>query len=110
MLFSFCLGADDTILAPYAPRIAKDLGPFLMVTSEDTLSLVLDTLSVVTTIDGSKWITPELANSLVLAMLEVWMKNNKGSANYFAIRNRNNSFLLVIQILSLFHLWVIFWE
>ena len=63
---------------PFVPRIAKDLGPFLLVTSEDTLSLVLETLSVVVEVDGSKWLTPELANSLVLAVIEVWAKNNKG--------------------------------
>lgn len=60
------------------PRIAKDLGPFLLVTTEDTLSLVLETLSVVVEVDESKWLTPELANSLVLAVLDVWAKNNKG--------------------------------
>jgi hypothetical protein len=75
---SFCQGADDAALAPFVPRIAKDLGPFLLVTTEDTLSLVLETLSVVIEVDGSKWLTPELANSLVLAVLEVWTKNNKG--------------------------------
>jgi importin-9 len=61
------------------PRIAKDLGPFLLVTSEDTLSLVLETLGVVVDVDDSKWITEDLANSLVLAVLEVWAKNNKGA-------------------------------
>jgi hypothetical protein len=49
-----------------------------MVTSEDTLSLVLETLSVVIDVDKSVWVTPDLANSLVLATLEVWKKNNKG--------------------------------
>jgi importin-9 len=78
MLLSFYVGADDAALAPYAPRIAKDLGPFLMVTSDDTLSLVLETLSVVVGVDDCKWLTSELANSLVLATLEVWMKNNRG--------------------------------
>ena len=48
-------------------------------TTEDTLSLVLETLSVVVEVDESKWLTPELANSLVLAVLEVWTKNNKGT-------------------------------
>jgi len=64
------------------PRIAKDLGPFLLVTTEDTLSLVLETLSVVVEVDESKWLTPELANSLVLAVIEVWMKNNKGGVSF----------------------------
>jgi hypothetical protein len=68
---------------PFAPRIAKDLGPFLLVTSEDTLSLVLETLAVVIDIDQGKWLTPELAHSLVNAILEVWRKNNKGSSSPF---------------------------
>jgi importin-9 len=51
----------------------------LLATTEDTLSLVLETLSVVVEVDESKWLTPELANSLVLAVLEVWTKNNKGN-------------------------------
>src|SRR5215471_10777010 len=60
------------------PRIAKDLAPFLLVASEDTLSLVLETLGVVVDVDDSGWISVDLANSLVLAVLQVWAKNNKG--------------------------------
>ncbi|KII94307.1 hypothetical protein PLICRDRAFT_50286 [Plicaturopsis crispa FD-325 SS-3] len=74
---NFCQGGEDSALVPFVPRIAKDLGPFLMATSDDTLGLVLDTLSVVVEVDGSKWITADLANSLVLAVLEVWTKNIK---------------------------------
>jgi hypothetical protein len=77
-IHSFCLSADDAALTPFMPRVAKDLGPFLLLTSEDTLCLVLDTLSVVLEADGANWMTPDLANSLVLAALEVWSKNNKG--------------------------------
>ena len=62
---------------PLAPRIAKDIGPFLPVTSEDTLTLVLETLAVVEQIDDGKWITEDLARPLVVAILDVWMKNNK---------------------------------
>ncbi len=47
------------------------MGPFLLHTSEDTLSLVLETLSVIVGVDEGKWMTPELADSLVLAILEV---------------------------------------
>ena len=82
-LISFCQGGDDSALIPFAPRIAKDLGPFLLVTSEDTLSLVLETLAVVIDIDQGKWLTPDLAQSLVNAILEVWSKNNKGSSSTF---------------------------
>jgi hypothetical protein len=57
--------------------MAKALGPFLLLTSEDTLSLVLETLSVVVEIEGD-WMTPDLANDLVGAILDVSMKNVKG--------------------------------
>ncbi|KAF8167572.1 armadillo-type protein [Crassisporium funariophilum] len=73
---NFCQGGDDSALVPFAPRIAKDLAPFLLTTSEDTLSLVLETLSVVIEVQGT-WLTAELAGSLVNASLEVWNKNNK---------------------------------
>ncbi|KZP10073.1 ARM repeat-containing protein, partial [Athelia psychrophila] len=76
-IHNFCEGADDAALVPFVSRIAKDLGPFLLETTEDTLSLVLETLSVVVEVDGSKWLTQDLAHSLVLAVLEVWTKNNK---------------------------------
>ncbi|KAL0068448.1 hypothetical protein AAF712_004526 [Marasmius tenuissimus] len=74
---NFCLGSDDSALTPFVPRIAKDLGPFLLATSEDTLSLVLETLAVVLDVDEGKWMTADLATSLVVATLEVWSKNNK---------------------------------
>ncbi|TFK42052.1 armadillo-type protein [Crucibulum laeve] len=76
-IHNFYQGGEDSALLPFAPRIAKDLGPFLLVTSDDTLSLVLETLSVVVEVNQGKWLTPELADSLVLAELEVWHKNNK---------------------------------
>ncbi|KAJ7292991.1 armadillo-type protein [Mycena rebaudengoi] len=74
---NFFQGGDGSTLSPFAPRIAKDLGPFLPITSDDTLSLVLETLSVVVQVDKGSWLTPELADSLVQAILEVWTKNNK---------------------------------
>ncbi|KAK7464422.1 hypothetical protein VKT23_006589 [Stygiomarasmius scandens] len=74
---NFCTGSDDSALTPFIPRIAKDLGPFLLVTSEDTLSLVLETLAVVVEVDKGKWLTQELASALVVSTLEVWNKNNK---------------------------------
>lgn len=69
---------DDVVLIPMAPRMVKDIGPFLSETSEDTLTLVLETLSVVMELDNGAWITVELAHSLVQAVLNVWMKYNKG--------------------------------
>ncbi|KAI0066668.1 ARM repeat-containing protein [Artomyces pyxidatus] len=73
----FCQGIDDSALKPVVPRIARDLGPFLFQTTEDTLSLVLETLSVVLEVDDSEWLTVDLARDLVLALLEVWTKNIK---------------------------------
>ena len=74
---SFCQNIAHASLAPLAPRIAKDLGPFLLVTSEDTLTLVLEALSVVVEIEGD-WMTTQLAGDLVTAVLDVWTKNVKG--------------------------------
>ncbi|EPQ60043.1 ARM repeat-containing protein [Gloeophyllum trabeum ATCC 11539] len=74
---NFCQGMEASIIIPFAPRIAADLGPFLLMTSEDTLSLVLDTVSVVLDIDDGKWLSVELASSLTSAVLDVWSKNIK---------------------------------
>lgn len=79
---SFCQNIAQSSLGPLAPRIAKDLGPFLLVTSEDTLSLVLEALSVVVEIEGD-WMTPQLAGDLVTAVLDVWTKNVKGIESGF---------------------------
>ncbi|KAI0045675.1 ARM repeat-containing protein [Auriscalpium vulgare] len=73
----FCQDIDDDALKPIVPRIARDLGPFLFQTTEDTLSLVLETLAVVVEVDDSSWLTADLARDLVLALLEVWTKNIK---------------------------------
>lgn len=78
MNYSFCQGGEDSALIPFAPRIAQDLGPLLLVASDDTLSLVLETLSVVLEVDHGSWLVPEQAESLVASVLEVWNKNNKG--------------------------------
>ncbi|KAF5345146.1 hypothetical protein D9758_009691 [Tetrapyrgos nigripes] len=74
---NFASNSPDSALTPFIPRIAKDLGPFLSVTSEDTLSLVLETLAVVVEVDKGRWLTPELASGLVVETLEVWVKNNR---------------------------------
>jgi hypothetical protein len=62
----------------------------LLVTSEDTLSLVLEALSVVLEIEGD-WMTRELASDIVGAVLDVWMKNVKGDGG------RENQALLLKQ-------------
>ena len=78
---SFFNAAEGNEFTHFAPRIAQDIGPFLLVTTEDTLSLVLDTLSVVIDVEKAQWITTDLASSLVGAVLEVWTKFSMRSAS-----------------------------
>jgi importin-9 len=67
-------------MKPYASRIVKDLGPFLLMTTEDTLSLVLEALSIVLDVDKASWLDPDLAHSITVAVLEVWRANRKGTS------------------------------
>lgn len=89
-LNSFCQGAEESAIIDLVPRITKDLGPFLLMTSDDTLSLVLETLSVLLEVGGGSWLGTELASSLLVALFDVWEKNNKGpfSSLTFEISNR----------------------
>jgi hypothetical protein len=66
------------VLVRFAPRTVQALGPFMLATTEDTLLLVLETLSVCVEIDGGSWLTPALARDVTAAALEVWGKTNKG--------------------------------
>ncbi|KAI9510750.1 ARM repeat-containing protein [Russula earlei] len=59
------------------PRIIRDLGPFLLETSEDTLSLVLETVSVLSAVAKGSWFTTDLAIALTAALLDIWPKNMK---------------------------------
>ncbi|KAI9453938.1 hypothetical protein F5148DRAFT_451505 [Russula earlei] len=59
------------------PRIIRDLGPFLLETSEDTLSLVLETVSVLSAVAKGSWFTTDLAVALAAALLDIWPKNMK---------------------------------
>ncbi|KAH9958982.1 ARM repeat-containing protein [Russula dissimulans] len=68
---------SDTELA-IVPRIIRDLGPFLLETTEDTLSLVLDTVSVLSVVAKGSWFTTDLAVALTTALLDIWPKNIKG--------------------------------
>ena len=43
------------------------------------MSLVTETIVAVLSVDGGKWVTPELASMLVNALLDVWVKNFKGT-------------------------------
>jgi importin-9 len=79
----FCQGLDGAALAPIAPRMAKDLGPFLLETTDDTLMLVMETLSSVIGIEKGTWLSTDLASDLMFALLDVWKKNIKGKCLTF---------------------------
>lgn len=70
---------DNSTVIPVAPRIVKDLGPFLLATTEDTLALVLEAINAVLEIGDGEWLDPELARMLSEAALEVWTRNIKGT-------------------------------
>ena len=65
---------------PLAPRIARDLTPFLPEATEESLTLIVEALLSVIDMDESAWLTPELTAPLVLAMMDVWVKNVKGKS------------------------------
>jgi hypothetical protein len=83
---SFCVDRVRSSFAEYisdaelaiVPRIIRDLGPFLVETTEDTLSLVLETVSVLSGVGRGSWFTLDLAVALTSALLDVWPKNMKG--------------------------------
>lgn len=61
-----------------APRMIHNLGPLLLSTTEDTLTLILGTLDVSLQIDNGRWLTPDLTASISSALLEIWVKNARG--------------------------------
>ncbi|KAG8991743.1 hypothetical protein FRB93_002589 [Tulasnella sp. JGI-2019a] len=61
----------------HAPRILRNLTPLLGVTSEDSLNLVVDALFPVIEMGESGWLTPEITEPLVAALMDVWVKNIK---------------------------------
>jgi hypothetical protein len=65
-------------MAQVAPRILQDLAPLLLVTAEETLALIMETLSVLLKVEGGKWLTADHAGSLTAALLDVWRNNVKG--------------------------------
>lgn len=70
-----------------APRIIRDLGPLLTTTTEDTLTLVLETISVVVEVGEGKWLDPELARLLSQAALDIWTRNIKGQLGIRTFRS-----------------------
>jgi hypothetical protein len=69
---------DESVVG-IAPQIIQDLAPFLLVTAEETLALVLETLTVLLKVEKGHWLTSDLAASLTAALLDVWQKNVKGA-------------------------------
>lgn len=65
-------------LDSYASRILVDLTPFLRSTSEDTLALIVETLTVTVKINLGSWLTSEATILLTRAVLEAWQRNSKG--------------------------------
>jgi hypothetical protein len=66
----------------FVTQIAQYLGSFLAATSDDTLSLILETLSVIVEVDDASWMSEDLAKSLVIATLDVWMKHIRGNQDH----------------------------
>ncbi|KAL5640264.1 hypothetical protein ACGC1H_007512 [Rhizoctonia solani] len=64
-------------MAGVAPRILQDLAPLLLITVEETLALVMETLSVLLKVEGGRWLAADHAASLTTALLDVWQKNVK---------------------------------
>ncbi|KAH7338870.1 ARM repeat-containing protein [Rhizoctonia solani] len=64
-------------IAGVAPRILQDLAPLLLVTVEETLALVMETLSVLLKVEDGRWLTADHAGSLTTALLDVWRRNVK---------------------------------
>lgn len=48
-------------------------------TTSDTLTLVLDALSTLLRVHSGAWLTVELADTLVPAVLNLWTRNAQGT-------------------------------
>lgn len=69
---------ESAELNTYAPRILGDLTLFLASTSEDTLALMVETLTVTVKINLGAWLTHDSARLLTRAVLDTWRRNSKG--------------------------------
>jgi len=76
--FSFCRRMETAELDSYASRILADLTPFLTSTSEDTLALIVETLTVTVKINLGSWLNSDATRLLTRAILEAWRRNSKG--------------------------------
>lgn len=75
----FCKNCSDAELYPRAARIGKSIEGFIPITSSDTLTLVLDALSSLLVVQHGTWVTVELAQTLVPAVLSVYAKGAQGT-------------------------------
>ncbi|KAI0347862.1 ARM repeat-containing protein [Trametopsis cervina] len=72
---NFCTECPDTAIVPRAAQISKNIEIFLPIVTSDTLSLVLDALSALVRVQKGSWLTPQLVETLVPAILNTWVKN-----------------------------------
>lgn len=72
-------------MSQIAPRLAHDLGPLILLATEDTLSLILETLGVLMDVEKGAWVDSTLAVSLATAFLDVWRKNLKGNLHHMKL-------------------------
>ncbi|KAF8336339.1 ARM repeat-containing protein [Cantharellus anzutake] len=70
--------AKSPLAKSYAPRILATLAPFLSTAADETLSLILDTLTIVVQIDLGSWLNPDVVSSLTAALVDVWKRNYEG--------------------------------
>lgn len=78
----FCKNCAETEVTPRVPRICKSIEGFIPITASDTLTLVLDALSALLLAQRGTWLSVELAETLVPAVLNVWAKGVQGTGLY----------------------------
>ncbi|KZT44292.1 ARM repeat-containing protein [Sistotremastrum suecicum HHB10207 ss-3] len=91
----FCRYVDGSRMSQVAPRLANDLGPLLLVATEDTLSLTLETIGVLLEVDKGAWLDSTLAVSLATAFLDVWRKNLK---DHIMMSILESNFLTLVSV------------
>ena len=75
---SICEAHNDGVIGSEAARIAHVLGSLVLVTEDDTLTVVLDTFTTVLKVHDGSWLSTDLSASIAKAFLEAWSKNSKG--------------------------------
>lgn len=70
---------DSAALEPFTIRILSDLAPFLESTTEDTLTLIVETLTATVKINAGSWLTLDTTRPLAQAILGAWRKHCQGA-------------------------------